>query len=111
MEIADSVRRFLTQEAQLLRYSEHVDDHPSLMTSGLLDSLDQIRLVTFLERAFNIAIEAEDVEAGHLETIASIEQFVRSKSSGCHKWRMTSKRLIAPPGAGRYPGGAGSSRG
>ena len=46
-----------------------------------MSAIDLIKLVSFLERSFDIAIEAEDVQAGHLETIASIEKFVRSRTS------------------------------
>jgi acyl carrier protein len=81
MTIAQSVRTFLTNEVTLLKHSEEVDEHASLIESGLLDSIDQIKLVSFLEQSFDIAIEAEDLSAGHLESISAIERFVRARTS------------------------------
>lgn len=82
MEIADSVKKYLTREIALLQSSEDVDENASLMKSGLLDSIDVIKLVSFLERSFEIAIDAQDVKAGHLETVTSIARFVRARISG-----------------------------
>jgi len=81
MEISDSVRKFLTEEVPLLQNSSDFDVNSSLIASGVLDSIDVIKLISFLEQSFDIAIEARDVQAGHLETISSIEKFVRSRAS------------------------------
>ena len=81
MEISDSVRKFLTEEVPLLQNSSDIDVNASLIASGVLDSIDVIKLISFLEQSFDIAIEAGDVQAGHLETISSIEKFVRSRAS------------------------------
>ena len=81
VEIAERVRTFLSREVLVLQSCAAVDEGASLIKSGLLDSVDQIKLVAFLEQSFGITIEAEDLEAGHLETIAAIRDFVRSRQS------------------------------
>jgi len=50
-----------------------------LITGGILDSLATMKLVAFLEERYGITMQAHEVDPEHLDTIALIEQLVRSK--------------------------------
>ena len=50
-----------------------------LMTSGILDSLATIDLVAFLEEQYGIELEAKDVDASRLGTLAEISKLVSTK--------------------------------
>ena len=50
-----------------------------LITSGILDSLATLELVTFLERQYGIELEAHDVDPSRLGTLDSIARLVRTK--------------------------------
>ena len=50
-----------------------------LITSGILDSLATLELVTFLERQYGIELEAHDVDPSRLGTLDSIARLVRAK--------------------------------
>ncbi len=52
-----------------------------LIRSGILDSLATLDLVSFLEERFGIELEAHDMDAGNLGTLADIDRLVRSKAS------------------------------
>jgi acyl carrier protein len=54
------------------------DDTP-LITGGILDSIGTLKLVVFLEKQFNIALEAHEAGADHLDTLASIDSLIASK--------------------------------
>ena len=60
----------------------NLKDDTELKESGILDSLSTLKLVTFLEERFGVEFEANDLEAGNLATIASIERLVESKRAG-----------------------------
>lgn len=50
-----------------------------LMTSGILDSLATLDLVSFLEREYAIELDAGDVDASRLGTLADITKLVHGK--------------------------------
>jgi acyl carrier protein len=59
--------------------AKNLTDDTELKESGILDSLSTLKLVTFLEEQFGVEFEADDLEAGNLSTIESIERLVQSK--------------------------------
>lgn len=50
-----------------------------LMTSGILDSLATLELVSFLEKEFGIEMGAKDMDTSRLGTLADIERLVQAK--------------------------------
>jgi len=50
-----------------------------LITTGILDSLATLKLITYLEEEFNIRVEAHEADAENLNTLADIARFVSSK--------------------------------
>ena len=54
------------------------DDTP-LKESGILDSLSTLKLVTFLEQQFGIELEAGDLDAGNMSSVANIARMVTAK--------------------------------
>ncbi len=61
--------------------AKNLKDDTELKESGILDSLSTLKLVTFLEERFKVEFEADDLEAGNLATIESIERLVQSKQA------------------------------
>lgn len=58
--------------------SELADDTP-LISTGILGSLATVRLVTFPEDQYRIAVAAHEASADHLDTLTQIADLVRSK--------------------------------
>ena len=54
------------------------DDTP-LITGGILDSIGTLKLVVFLEKQFNITLEAHEAGADHLDTLESIDSLIAAK--------------------------------
>ena len=50
-----------------------------LITSGILDSLATLELVSFLEGRYGFELEAHDVDHGKLGTLQDIARMVQSK--------------------------------
>ena len=50
-----------------------------LITSGILDSLATLELVSFLEEHYGIEFEAKDVDGSRLGTLADIARLVTAK--------------------------------
>jgi acyl carrier protein len=50
-----------------------------LMSSGILDSLATLKLITFLEEQFGVSIAAHEADEENFETIDDINKLVQSK--------------------------------
>jgi acyl carrier protein len=70
--IRDKVRTFILDEFL-------PGDDTELMTTGILDSLSTLKLITYLEKEFDITVEAHEADAENLNTVADITGFVSSK--------------------------------
>jgi acyl carrier protein len=84
-----NVEQALTVEEILRKYiSETIlfsENYPyqvtdSFMDNGVLDSMNVIELVTFIEQEFDIAVEDEEIVPGNFDSIYQLANFVRSKT-------------------------------
>jgi acyl carrier protein len=53
-----------------------------LMTTGILDSIAVLKVVTFLENEFHITIEPYEAVVENLNTLSDMVQLVTSKKAG-----------------------------
>ena len=53
-----------------------------LITSGIVDSLATLELVSFLESHYGIEFEAAEVDASRLDTLSDIARLVEAKRAG-----------------------------
>jgi acyl carrier protein len=54
-------------------------DATALVTTGILDSIAVLKVVTFLESQFGITLQAHETGVEHMNTLADIAQLVASK--------------------------------
>jgi acyl carrier protein len=80
--IREVVRGFILENFLAGEDPKNLTDETELKESGILDSLSTLKLVTFLEEEFKIELEANDLEAGNLSTIANIDKMVQGKVAG-----------------------------
>lgn len=76
------VRAFILEHFLPGEDPKNLTDDTELKESGILDSLSTLKLVTFLEERFKIELEASDLDAGNLASVANIEKLVSSKITG-----------------------------
>jgi acyl carrier protein len=73
-------RDFIVRELQWDGSPDELTDDYRLLDESVLDSLDILKLVVFLEERFAIDVDDEDLVPEHFETISSICRFVESKT-------------------------------
>lgn len=78
----DLVRAFILENFLPGEDPKNLTDDTELKESGILDSLSTLKLVTFLEERFKIELEARDLGAGNLSSVAHIEKLVTDKVAG-----------------------------
>jgi acyl carrier protein len=56
-------------------------DTTALMTTGILDSIAVLKVVTFLEKEFGIVLEPHEAVVDNLNTLSDIARLVMSKKA------------------------------
>ena len=78
-ELEEAIFSFLRKRLSL--GADDLDRASPLVSSGLVDSGNLVRLATHLERITGISIPDRDIDADHFDTVATILTYVQSKLS------------------------------
>ena len=77
--ISDAVRGYVLNAFLPGEDPAALTDSTPLISGRILDSLGLLKLVTFLEEYYGIAVEAHEADVEHFDTIEQIATLVRSK--------------------------------
>ena len=78
-QIIQTVRQYLLQTHLPGEDPANLTPATELLSSGILDSLATLELVSFLEQQFTITLEAHEADAANLGTLGNIATLVQSK--------------------------------
>lgn len=76
---ANTIKGFILKEFLPGEDPTNLTPTTPLMSSGILDSLATLKLITFLEKEFNVQIAAHEADEEHFDTLESICALVDSK--------------------------------
>ena len=77
--IMSRTRDFILAEFLEGEDPEELTEDVELISSGILDSLATLKLVTFLETEYDVKIEAHEADEDNLNTLVDIANLVESK--------------------------------
>ncbi len=80
-DIKSAVKTFILNEYLPGEDRAALTDTTPLMTTGILDSIAVLKVVTFLENQFGIVIQPHEAVVENLNTVSDIERFVVSKKA------------------------------
>jgi acyl carrier protein len=80
-EIKTSIKNFILNEYLPGEDPAALTDTTALMTTGILDSIAVLKVVTFLENEFGITIEPHEAVVDNLNTISDISRLVTAKKT------------------------------
>lgn len=80
-DVREAVRQFVLAKFLPGESPENLRDDTRLLTSGIVDSLGGLELVTFIEREFGVELGAAERVAENLDRIVDIERLVQRKRS------------------------------
>jgi acyl carrier protein len=78
----EEIRQYILSEFLPGEKAANLRDDTPLRTSGILDSVATLRLVTFVEERFGIQVEAHEASVENFDSINSIAAFIESKKTG-----------------------------
>ena len=79
--IKATVKNFILNEFLPGEDPAALTDTTALVTTGILDSIAVLKVVTFLENQFGITIEPHEAVVENLNTLSDIGRFVISKKA------------------------------
>ncbi|MDP9171884.1 MAG: acyl carrier protein [Acidobacteriota bacterium] len=80
--IKEELRQFILSRFLPGETASNLRDDTPLRTSGILDSVATLQVVSFLEEHYGIQVEAHEAGVENFDSIDSIAAFVKSKASG-----------------------------
>jgi len=80
-EIRSRIRSFVFKEFPIARKRGVKDDDP-LLENGIIDSLGVLDVVRFLEQAFAISIDDEELTPDNFDSLEHLTCFVQKKRTG-----------------------------
>jgi acyl carrier protein len=78
---ADTIRQFILSRYLPGESAENLRDDTPLRSSGILDSLATLSLISFLEEQFHIEVEAHETDIDNFDRIGDIAAFVEQKQA------------------------------
>ncbi|MEL7235818.1 MAG: acyl carrier protein [Chloroflexota bacterium] len=76
MDMREALKKFIETEIAVGTTVAYDDD---LLMTGLVNSLDVIRLVTFTQEQFGVTVPPEDVVIEHFQTIDAIANYLQTR--------------------------------
>ena len=79
MNTMEELRKYLISEFNADFKKDSIDPDENLLNRGIIDSLGIMKLIAFMEKAFNIKIANEDVIPENFQSLNSLNQFITRK--------------------------------
>jgi acyl carrier protein len=79
MDIETTLERFILDELLSGRKTALAPDE-SLISTGILDSLTWLQLVSFIEEKFGVTVTDEDLNPDNFQTINAMTTFIQKNS-------------------------------
>jgi acyl carrier protein len=80
-DIKEELRRYILAEFLPGEKPSNLKDDTPLRTSGILDSVATLKMVTFVEDNYGIEVEAHEAGIENFDSIDAIASFVKSKKA------------------------------
>jgi methoxymalonate biosynthesis acyl carrier protein len=78
--VKQSIRDFLLRSINV----RELNDHENLFETGIVNSLFAVQLMTFIEKAFGIEMETDDLDIENFKSLDAMTAFVLQKSGHRH---------------------------
>jgi len=79
--IKEELRQYILAEYLPGEKPSNLRDDTPLRTSGILDSIATLKVVTFVEDKYGIEVDAHEASVENFDSIDAIASFVRSKKA------------------------------
>lgn len=78
-DIKKQVKEYILDNLLMGGSSDEINDHGSFLDMEIIDSTGIIELVSYLEDAFRINVDDEEIVPENMDSLINIEKYVLSK--------------------------------
>lgn len=78
-EIKRNIKDYILREFLAGESPDALDDSTPLITTGVLDSIATVKLISYIEEEYGVEFEAHEMNADNLNTLPDIVRIVQSK--------------------------------
>ena len=79
--VAETIRSFIAENILFRGDGYPYPDNASFLENGIVDSMNVLELVMFIEESFAIKVADDEITPEHFDSISKLAAFVRSKSN------------------------------
>lgn len=79
--IRNTIVTYLREKA-FLEENIELNENESLTDAGIIDSINLLQMIDFIEREFSITIPIEEIIPENFDSLARIEMYISKKSAG-----------------------------
>jgi acyl carrier protein len=80
-KVKEEIRQYILSQFLPGEKYANLEDSTPLRTSGILDSMATLRLVSFIEERYGIEVEAHEASVENFDSLDSIASFIEGKRS------------------------------
>lgn len=79
METVSKLRNFILENYLFTDDQSALNDDDSFLDKGIIDSTGILELIFFLEEAFNVKVQDDEMIPENLDSVANVIKYVESK--------------------------------
>lgn len=79
-DIEPKIRTFIAENILFSDKGYPYADDASFLNEGIVDSMNMLQVVTFVEKQFHIRIADEDITPDNFDSVSRLAAYVRSKA-------------------------------
>jgi acyl carrier protein len=79
-DVVQQTKSYVVENFMYMRKNKDIGDEESLLRTGVISSLGMMELVAWVEEAFGVTVDPEEITEQNFDTLGSIARFVGSKS-------------------------------
>jgi acyl carrier protein len=74
--IAQAIRKYIAENILFSGSDYPYSDDTSFLNEGVLDSMNILQLVEFVEKQFHISVDDQDIVPGNFDSVAKLSAYI-----------------------------------
>ena len=98
MKIEEQIREYIVQTLLFGDNNIRFDNDTSFLQKRVIDSIDILQLVIFVEKTFNLVIDEEEITPDNFDSVNKLAHYIRLKvpSSASPSEEQSLKKSLSP---------------
>lgn len=81
MELKEKIRKFIESNLVVFEDEAEFNDDDNIFEMGFVNSLFAMKLVSYIEEDFGVAVDNDDLEISNFNSVDRIVEFIQTKQA------------------------------